>query len=211
MPPLVWNGGSGGGGISTVHTDGVTVQGDGSVATPVALLDAITDGTTLLGAGISANKLRIQPVTYLTFGQIISYIPTDFHFIFAQGFVAPSPLTFAHLTLAIGGFDPSPDVVDFGVYDFAGNLVTSTGAFSLAGAGLLNFAFAGGAVTIPQGLYLLGFTGSGASLAFYGDAVSLSWRYTPFQQAIGSPGHLPSTITAPTVAPTTGAIGFGLW
>jgi hypothetical protein len=51
---------SGGGG--TVQTDGVTITGDGSVAHPIALLDAETDGVTLQGAGISSSQLAILAV-----------------------------------------------------------------------------------------------------------------------------------------------------
>jgi len=52
-----------GGGSGTVTTDGVTIQGNGSVATPIALLDAITDGVTLQGAGISSSKLALKAVS----------------------------------------------------------------------------------------------------------------------------------------------------
>lgn len=208
----VWNPGQGGGGSGTVHTDGVTIQGDGSVATPIALLDAETDGTSLLGAGISANKLRIQPVGYYTGGAPDVFVGTAAGFIGAYGVVIPSPLTFSHLTVIVGAHDPA-ETVDMGLYDYAGNLVANIGGRSLSANGLTTFATLQGVQTIPQGLYLFAESGTGNTFGLYGNQFggNMFWYFAIGFESALVPGTLPATVTTPAIAPAQGNFNFALW
>lgn len=197
---FVWNpGGSGGSG--TVHTDGVTIQGDGSIATPIALLDAITDGTTLTGAGIAANKLRVIPVDYLAIMTGSNFTGSGQDWVNVCGFTLQNPITFSNLVVSVAGSDAAPVLNDFGIYDAAGNLISNTGPFSFPVATDPVFPMQQGAKTIPQGRYLFAFTSSGTGLAIYGDTNLFSWHYSAFFAGFPTGGTLPATIPPASVAP----------
>jgi hypothetical protein len=197
----VWNPGQGGGGGGTVHTDGVTIQGDGSVASPVALLDAMTDGSTLLGAGIAANKLAIIPSIYLSAMSGSNFTGFTENFVAVCGFTVPTPLTFSNLVINIANADDAPVLNDFGIYDFAGNLIANTGPFSFPVATQPVFPMQQGEQTIPQGLYLFAATSDGDGLAIYGDTNSFSWFETTAYTGFPTGGSLPSTIPPPGIVP----------
>lgn len=54
--------GGGGGGLSSVTTDGVTIQGLGTVASPVAIKAVQVDGVTVTGNGIVGSTAQIKAV-----------------------------------------------------------------------------------------------------------------------------------------------------
>jgi hypothetical protein len=199
----VWNPGQGGGGGGTVHTDGVTIQGDGSVATPVALLDAITDGSTLQGAGIAANKLRIAPIDFLTQGNPADFISLASSDLAAYGIVVDAPLTFSSIGLIVARQDPS-ETVDFGLYDLAGDLVCNVGGVVVTSNGLQSFDTLQGSITIPQGRYLFCVNSSGDNFALYGSSNDgvIAWYLNVFFESAVTPGVLPATVTIPAISLT---------
>jgi hypothetical protein len=228
--PFVWNPGSGGGGGGgTVHTDGVTIQGDGSAGNPVALLDAITDGVSLTGAGISANKLAlldamsdgltltgagivsskltVAPSSFFTSGRAQGSFGPGANVLLLMGFDLPGPLTFSTITIVVQDTD-NVGLYDVGVYNAAGTLVAHAGAQTIPAGSVQNFSVVGGAKTVPQGAYMFAFTGAG-NVTFYYDPSMLVWcLQTNYGSSSG--GVLPSTITPPTRAVAAGQFAFTL-
>jgi hypothetical protein len=208
---LVFNSG-GGGGISTVHTDGVTIQGDGSSGDPIALLDAMTDGTSLLGAGIAANKLRVAPVDYFTYASPDNFLGTGAGFIGAFGFVTTVPITFSNIVVIVAQNDPT-ETVALGIYNLAGDLIADTGPMNVPGGGVTVFPILGGAQTIQPGRYLFAESDDLGTFAMYGDqfAGAAYWYFNQFLTSAATPGQLDPTITVPPITPTQGSWYFGLY
>lgn len=174
---------SGGGG--TVHTDGVTITGNGSGGSPIALLDAMTDGVTLQGAGISASKLALKAVqtdgTLTGAGTVaspLSSIGPTFHFFsggsYGQNFAVPQnqTLVFGFLIpyrLQVGTMYTNfatPDGSnnsDVGIYSAAGSLLANYGAQHL-GSFAEVLPFVQGTVVFPAGEYYIAYTTAGTSL-----------------------------------------------
>lgn len=209
--PLIWNPG-GGGGISTVHTDGVTIQGDGSIATPIALLDAETDGVTIIGAGIAANKIRSNgaPVGFFNAVYDFGTLGPGGNGVIVCGFVLTAALTFSHLAANFttpGG----TDLVDLGVYTQAGTLVADIGPQNTNFTGIHSFAVLQAPVTLPIGLYMFGCACDGGFVKLAsGNNGPMIWCQANLG-AISAGGQLPSTVPAQTVTATNNGFGFALF
>lgn len=205
----VWNPGQGGGGGGTVHTDGVTIQGDGSVGTPIALLDAMTDGATLQGAGIAADKLAVIPSSFYQQGFIQGNFGPSANTIWLNGFNLLGPLTFSNITIVVQDTDAS-NLYDVGIYTAAGALVAHAGAQAIPAGSVQTFAMIGAPITLPQGRYLFAFTGDGGNVSIYYTANMLTW-FENVGYGASAGGVLPNTIAAPTPSPNNTAVCFCLF
>lgn len=205
----VWNPGQGGGGGGTVHTDGVTIQGDGSSGTPIALLDAMTDGSTLQGAGIAASKLAVIPSSFYQQGFIQGNFGPNANVLWLNGFNLEGPMTIGNITIVVQNTDPT-NLYDVGIYTAAGVLVAHAGAQAIPAGSVQTFALIGAPITLPQGRYLFAFTGNGGVVSIYYTANMLTWfESTGYGASVG--GVLPATIAAPTPNPNNTAVCFCLF
>lgn len=205
---LVFNMG-GGGGISTVHTDGVTIQGDGSSGDPIALLDAFTDGTSLEGAGLPGDKLRMVPTNFFTSGQSVSPIGTAGDFLTVYGFQNPTPVQFSNISCIIQNYDPSPSVQDFGIYSAAGDRICHTGPLSFTTESFVELPIVEGTVLMQPGLFLFAMTSTDSDIEIWGSTAGIAWFYSPFYSS-SSGGTLPATIPPPPVTPAVQNLLFSL-
>lgn len=223
-----------GGAAGTVTTDGTTITGNGTVATPIALLDAITDGVTLQGAGISASKLAlkaVQTAAQLTgAGTVASplgisgwpmsgfnragylaavYNNTSPNALALSPFNLPYALTFANIAVYVSTPDASHNS-DIGLFNSAGTLVANIGAQLISSSGEQAFATAQGSQTIPPGLYWFALTSAATSFSIYGDNTSMSLY---FSQAFGSSvgGALPASISPPAFSIARNLLSFMLY
>jgi len=215
-------GAAGSGGSGTVNTDGVTIQGNGSVATPIALLDAITDGVTLQGAGISSSKLALKAVqtnSGLTgtgaVGSPLGLTPSNFYSIGSFGggptqavtantlvicgVVIPLAVVFSNFTFWLAAGDASHDS-DIGIYTPAGALLANLGAQLLTGTGApQTIATLQSGVVIQPGKYLVAWTSAASTLSLYTDAqTNAPWCWfssASYGTSVG--GACPASITAP--------------
>lgn len=208
--PLIWNPG-GGGGISTVHTDNVTILGDGSVATPIAIKQVEHD-TTISGAGTVASPLSVVghsapmvfgastgSVTNATANQLVLY-----------GFALPNLCIFTTIQLYIVAVGVS--LSDVGIYNAAGTLVANAGAQVFGSTGTVAITLAQGTVTAQPGLYFFAFTSAANvfSIIDGGNNTLALYRNTAF--GTSAAGALPATITPPALgAPSLGGPWFNLF
>lgn len=227
--PFVWNPGSGGGGGGTIHTDGITIQGDGSSGNPVALLDAITDGVTLTGAGIAANKLAlldamsdgttltgagtvsnkltVTPGSFFTSGRAQGSFGPSANVLMLMGFDLQGPITFSTMTIVVQNTDNVGDY-DVGIYNAAGTRVAHAGPQTIPAGSVQNFAMVGAPITLPQGAYMFAFTGAGVVTIYYDPSMLVWCLETNYGSSSG--GILPATITPPTRSVKAGQFAFTL-
>jgi len=194
-------GGSGGGGSGTVSTDGVTIQGDGSGGSPIALKQVET-GATLTGAGTLASTLGVTPVTRWMFGNALANTTVNANQVSVWGVYLPVPVTFANLTVNFGNVD-STNKFDVGIYSAAGALIANLGGIVFtSGSGFQTHATVQGSQTIAQGVYLVASTGNATAVnQFAGDSGQepSSW-FQNLNYTSSSGGALPNSISAPTPA-----------
>jgi hypothetical protein len=206
----VWNPG-GGGGSGTVHTDGVTITGDGSTGNPIAILQVETDAT-LAGAGTVASPLGVAdwPLPYISAGDNNNAFVVTANQVSVYGFVIPYRFTFSNIAVASQTGD-SVNNSDVGIYSAAGNLVAHIGAQAIQTfTGLQAFAVVGGAKTLPPGVYFFGWTSAANVLTLAGNSGTPILSYTA-TAAASAGGALPGTITPPANSATIGLVRFLLY
>lgn len=194
---FVWNPGSGGGG-GTVTTDGVTIQGNGSGGSPIALKQVETDAT-LTGAGTIASPLSVvsNAVTFFTVGSAQDHFGVSQNNTVIFGFVNPVPLTFSHIMMSVVTADAGNNT-DFGIYTAAGVLVADIGAQVISGTGNQGFPTVQGSKTIAPGLYIFAITSAGTAFLYNGSN-GFSWVESG-SAGVTSGGALAASITAPVAS-----------
>lgn len=221
----------GGGGASTVTTDGVTITGTGSAGSPIALLAAKTDtslqgagtvasplgilsvgkNSTLTGAGTAGTPLGVNGWPLIAFNN--SQYSNSFHVggtnqVSIWGFVLAYPLTFANITIDIATAD-AVNSYDIGLYTKAGALVANIGAQTIPSTGIHAFATVQGSQTIAPGLYLFGATGNANTAQIEGSTAAPNWVVNT-NVTSSSGGALPSSIGAIAASPGINQVGFSL-
>lgn len=182
------------GAAATVTTDGVTIQGNGSGGSPIAIKQVETNAS-LNGAGTLASPLGETPLTW--FNPFPSPSPglgnSGANQILLTGFILTNAVTFAHLAIALSTGDAGHNV-DFGLYNAAGTLLANIGAQVITSTSLLSYATVQGSQTIYPARYYLGFTSNGTTAKIYGNTTFFTFYVnTSFGTSAG--GALPSTIT----------------
>jgi hypothetical protein len=225
MPPT--GGGGGGGGLATVTTDGVTIQGAGTVPSPVALKAAQTDSSlqgagtvasplgilsvgknaTLTGAGTGASPLGVAgwPLTFFSSGVWNSNGNFGGSNVLAIcGLVIVHQLTFGNIAVNVQTAD-AVNSYDIGIYTAAGSLVADIGPRTLPSTGYVHFATVQGSQTIAAGMYLFAWTGTTNTAKLTLQTQNQPWIYNG---SFGSStaAQLPSTIAAQTPAPAAGGL-----
>jgi hypothetical protein len=155
-----------GGGNSTVTSDGVTIQGVGSVASPIAI-KAVQHDATLTGNGTVASPLAVAaatpagwPVTWWNFdasGTVGSVTFSTVNRLRLAGFSIPASIQYSKIWLVITAGD-AVNLYNAGIYTYAGALVSQATPGSIAGTGAQSFAQASGPFTINPGRYFLALT-----------------------------------------------------
>lgn len=200
----------GGSGSGTVTTDGVTIQGTGAVASPIAIKQVET-AARLNGAGTVASPLDIVgwPITGFTYpagtndaqGSVTNQTVV-------YGFALPFALTFSKITFFVNTADATNNS-DVGLYSAAGSLVANIGAQHLATASAVTIATVQGSQTIAPGLYWMAFTSASNVLKLYGNNSQFGLgSYT--NAGVTSGGALANSITAPVVSPLRQTLSFTL-
>jgi hypothetical protein len=198
-------------GLATVSTDGVTITGAGTPASPVALL-AVQHDATLSGAGTVASPLSAAqqtptgwPLTFFMHGYggaLASFTVVTANKIELIGMYLPCSVQFSSLIFGVGTAD-AVNLSDIGIYTYAGVLAAHIGAQVLSSATIQAVAIAGGGtVTLPPGRYFWAATSNGSTIAFRDDTAGFTYtfqRATAFGTSSG--GNLPNSITPPADAP----------
>jgi len=212
-------GGSGGGGSGTVTTDGVTIQGDGSVGNPIAIKNAETDGVTLQGQGTIASNLALKAVQTNagltgagTVGSPLGAAPTTYwqpwfgrgslssqtitaNTLYLSAMPVNWPVTFSHIGYAVNTADNSGNLYDIGVYNAAGTLLVHLGA--TAGTTFCpttgNKSVAVSSTTLQPGVYYFAVTGNASTLSMNNCDTSHFFASISFGASSG--GALPNSIT----------------
>lgn len=196
-----------GGGSSTVNADGVTIQGTGSVASPIAI-KAVQHDATLTGNGTVASPLAAAvqtpagwPITWFnqdSSGSVNNAgfsIPNRLHLC---GFSTPSSVQYSKIYLIVTGPDAA-NLYSVGIYTGAGVLVSASTPATIPLSGNIAFAQASGPFTIAPGRYYLGLTCT-VNTAVYaqGATPSSSLRFFDGGNTIvTASGVLPGSITPP--------------
>jgi|SRR5215469_1349102 len=199
----------GGGGAATVQTDGVTIQGDGSTGSKIALKQVETDAT-LTGAGTLASPLQVAswPVSgYDAYGlaanaRALVTANKLQGMMFSLGY----ELSLSNITVYINAPDNANNN-DIGLYNSAGTLVAHIGAQHIAGSAVQTFAVVGAPVTIPPGRYLFALTSAAGTFQLVGSGSIISQYYND-SFGTSSGGALPASITFPTASPQQAALAF---
>jgi len=200
----------GAGGLGTVQTDGVTIQGDGSAGNKIAI-KAVQTTTGLTGLGTVASKLGLSPsigwfsggtgnaATVVTANQIV---------LCAQ--VIPFTLTFANISW-LNQVGDNANNCDVGLYNSAGTLVANIGAQHIAfGAGVATVAAVQGSQTIQQGLYFSAYTSAAGNFSLFQQGSGLVPYFNgAFGSSVG--GALPASIVPPALSAAQNCTLFGLW
>lgn len=208
---------SGGG---SVTTDGVTITGNGTGGSPIAILAVQNDGVTLQGAGTVASPMSIKAVqtaarltgagtvaspldisgwplnAFVRTGVLTPLFgPTSSNTLCISAFQLPYALTFAHIGVYVGQADASHDS-DLGLFNSAGTLVANIGATLISTTGEQSFATVQGSQTIPPGTYWFALTSTSTTIEIYGDNNGFCMY---FSQNFGSSsgGALPASISPP--------------
>jgi len=199
-----------GGGSSTVTTDGVTIQGDGSIGNPIALKQVETQAR-LTGAGTVASKLDIAGWPLPFFMNVNNNgngnVPGANNMIL-WGVVIPFAVTFAHIIFILATADGSNNS-DVGLYNASGNLIANIGAQHLGSTGVQSVATVQGAQTILPGLYFYGITSAAGTLNAWSGSLGAGCYYNN-AFATTSGGAMNATITPPTLAMNANSPSFGL-
>jgi hypothetical protein len=191
-------------GLATVSTDGVTITGAGTPASPVALL-AVQHDATLSGAGTVASPLAAAQQTP-TGWPIAAYstglAPTLGTVVGANSSVLwawflPASVTFSHIAINIA-FADAANNSDVGIYNAAGTLLADVGAQHMGSTGNQVFNVSGGAKTVGPGLiFFLCATASGTfSINSSTGLMALNFT-TAFAASVG--GACPASITPPSI------------
>jgi len=175
-------------------------------------LATVSTNTTLAGNGTSGSPLGVKnwPLTFFTpcavngTSGINGANKVDIY-----GFALDHALTFANISIYIDTSDSSNNY-DFGIYSDAGSLVANVGAQTLPSTGQHGFATVQGSQTILPGNYLFAVTGVMQVAVLYFSNSFLAWK-VGLTYANSTGGALPSSITAPTVAPALSMMLFGLF
>lgn len=210
LPGWIVSGGGGSGGASTVQTDGVTIQGDGSAGNKIAIKQVETQAR-LTGAGTVASKLDIAgwPCTFFTYPQATGFGPTvTANKLILLGFTLDCALTFSQVTVSLVTNDNTNNS-DIGLYNSAGTLIANIGAQHTPAGGDQTFAFTQGAQTISPGLYFFAVTSAGSTLNPNGNQQFFCAYFNgTFGTSAG--GALPASIAPPALAPSRNGITFCL-
>jgi hypothetical protein len=194
------------GGSSTVTTDGVTIQGNGSGGSPIALKAVETDSS-LSGAGIVGNTLKVTPMTFwaAASASVSGFGNTSANMLFISSIEIPAPLTFAHI-IAQASTGDGANNSDIGLYNISGTLIANIGAQLISVTTAVSYATLQGAQTIPQGSYLVAMTSVGTTLKLFG-ANSYYVQYHSAAYGSSSGGALPASITPPTLSIAASNLG----
>lgn len=170
--------GGGGGGLSTVNTDG-SLTGAGTVASPLKV-------TAATGFCLISQTNNTDTVTANT--------------MLLYGFLLPCPVIINKLWINIQVADNANNN-DVGLYNQTGTLLAHIGAQHLASTGQQGIAATGAPITAPQGVVFLAVTSAASTLAINGNnSYLVLYHNTSFGSSAG--GTLPATITPPTLSPT---------
>jgi hypothetical protein len=205
-----FNPGSGGGG-GTVTTDGVTIQGNGSGGSPIALLAVETDAT-LTGAGVVGNTLKVAtpfpggwPLAFYSQGQgsanqLVQFANAN-NTLNVYGFSLLAQVRFSNITVYIGTADNANNC-DLGLYNSSGTLVAHIGAQHLPATNNQTFAIVGAPITLNPGIYFFATTSVATTAAIYiSGGNAQAWAYslnTSYGASVG--GALPASIAAPAAS-----------
>lgn len=208
---------------TVISTDGVTLQGNGSAASPVAIKAVQVDGATITGAGTVASPLVAGaaipigwPLNWYSFGE--AGLATAFALFghtantyTAWGIVLPVQLAVDTLILNIHLGDATHNC-DAGLYNAAGHLVANIGAQHLTATGIQQFAIAQGAVTLNPGRYYFATTSVATTATLYTTNDGITPQSFYFAQDLGTTtgGALNATITPPAEAPAANGPIFSL-
>jgi hypothetical protein len=200
----MWKQASGGGGGSggTVVTDGVTIQGNGTSGSKIALKQVETDAT-LGGAGTLASPLGMATQSFYAYP---SYASTGrlvtANTLWVSGFFLPYPLIFSHIGFGIQVQDAANNS-DIGIYTQAGVLVANIGAQILGTLFWNNIPIVQSPQTIPPGYYLFAVTSNASTLSLQVGFMSGPWVIN-YSTGVSVGGALPASTGAQSVAPQNG-------
>jgi hypothetical protein len=174
-------------------------------------ISSVTTNSTLTGAGTGASPLGVAdwPLTYYSSSlSTSSQAVGGANNILGSTFLVTAPVTFANIIVQVSTADATHNS-DIGIYTTAGTLLADIGAQALGSTGVHSFATVQGSQTLLPGLYIFAFVSAGTTFAIQSTFQVLSWLYAS-NLGFPSGGALPSSITAPTLAPVVGALFFGL-
>lgn len=173
------------GGSGTVTTDGVTIGGNGTLASPIDQIGApLTFWSTQFCGG--------------TDGQIPFTGTGGNNFIALFGFVFTVAVKLNKIVIPIAAAD-AVNLYDIGLYTAAGALACHQGAATVPSTGVQSFPMTGGPITLPPGRYYLATTGQAATAEYFfqNNATGL-WSFLLASTSIATTGGvLNSTITPP--------------
>lgn len=188
---------------ATVITDGVTIQGNGSGGSPIAI-KAVQVAARITGAGTVASPLDLAgiPVDYFQDSSAPSNSAlAGANQVWVNGFTLQAAITFTKL----GCFVQTADAVnayDLGVYSVAGALLANVGPRTLPATGWKTFAINQTTVTLNPGRYVFAFTGNSTTAHVGYDGNRAAWTVNS-NYASSSAGTLPNSLTAFTIAPAS--------
>lgn len=196
------------GGLSSVSTDNVTLQGNGQAASPIKIKAVQVDGVTITGAGTVASPLvgasgspAGWPLTFYASsnvgtGEVLAFA-TVANTLDLWGIFIPAAVKFNKIYIQVQTPDGG-NLYDVGIYTKAGVLVAHAGAGAIASGGITAFTMIGGPITLNPGSYYLALTGNATTATYIYINAQGNWSFQASQaQGASSGGVLPGTITPP--------------